>query len=396
MQAMRFDWRDMLRAPRLALSIQRIWIQFVGLIVAYIGYLILTYVSFITAGVGLVSGWKKFGLLPCLISAGGNWYSYLIFALAVLWLVIVYFVTSTAVARATYMLLKGNNFYTWREAFNFAIKKTVSAIMSPISLIIFIVLIAFGGAVIGWIGKIPFVGIFGITVFTPVWFFFSLLIVFMGIVTVVATVLAPAILATTDDDAFEAVFQSFSVVWSQPWRLIFYQAINFILAVFGFVVFAVLSKKAFIVMDRIFAATTGADYQNISAHAMYLLSTWLSFSIIWIQQLFGNLSQWFYFTREFVPLQLPGYQIVAAHIFALWFLLIGGFVFSYFLSSLNVGHGLAYLLIRKKKDDENLLERKDREEEEEEEEETTEEKSVASEESKEGEKQKSGSKDKEE
>ncbi len=370
MHQLQFDCRDMFRAPRLALSFQRIWIQFVGLVVGFLGYLVFTYLSFIASGLGLSAGWKKYGLLPCLVTEHAAWYSYIIFAVGAIWLIVVYFVTATAVSRATYMLLKGNNFYTWREAFAFAIKKTSSIVLSPISLVILIALIAFGGAVVGWLGKIPYVGEFGITIFTPIWFFTSLLLVFMGIVVIVATIVSPAILATTDDDAFESVFQSFSIVWSQPWRLIFYQAINAILAIFAFVVLAFLSKKAFIVMDRIFAATMGADYQNISAHAMYLLSTWLAFSIIWVEQLFGNLAPWIYFSREFVPLSLPMYQIVASHIFALWLVAIGGFVLSYGLSALNVGHTLAYLIIRKKKDDENLLERKDREEEEEEEETT--------------------------
>ncbi|NOZ60465.1 MAG: hypothetical protein GXO74_02180 [Calditrichaeota bacterium] len=368
MHLMRFDFRDMFRAPRLALSIQRIWIQFVGFVVGFLGYWVLTYLSFAISGIGISVGWKKYGLLPCLMGEQGNWISYIVFAIGIIWLIVVYLVTATAVSRATYMLLKGNNFYTWREAFCFSSKKIWSLILSPVSLVILIALIAFGGAVVGWLGRIPYVGEFGVTIFTPIWMFASLLLVFMAIVVVIAALLSPAILATTDDDAFEAVFQSFSLVWSQPWRLIFYQVINGILAIFAFFVLAYLSKKAFIVMDRIFAATMGADYQNISAHAMYLLSVWVAYSIVWLEQLIGNFAPWIYFSREFVPLNLPMYQIVAAHIFAVWMFIVGGYVVSYGLSSLNVGHTLAYLILRKKKDDENLLERKDREEEEEEEE----------------------------
>lgn len=369
MQQMQFDFRDMFRAPRLALSLQRIWIQFVGLIVAFAGYWVLTYLSFAVAGIGISTGWQKYGLLPCLMGEQVNWISYVIFAVAVIWLLVVYLVTATAVSRASYMLLKGNNFYTWREAFSFSVKKAISLILSPVSLVILVALIAFGGAVVGWLGKIPYIGEFGITLFTPIWMIFSLLIVFMAIVVVVAAVLSPAILATTDDDAFEAVFQSFSLVWSQPWRLIFYQIINAVLAVFAFFVLAYLMKKSFIVMDRIFAATTGADYQNISAQAMYLISVWVAYSIVWVEQLFGHFAPWIYFSREFVPLNLPVHQIIAAHIFAVWMLLVGGYVLSYGLASLNVGNTLGYLILRKKKDDENLLERKDREEEEDDEEE---------------------------
>jgi len=367
MQRMHFDFRDIFRSPRLALSLQRIWIQFVGLFLGYLGYLILTYVSFITAGIGFSAGWNKYGLLPCVVGESPNWYSLVIFAIAILWLVAAYLVTATAVSRATYMLAKGNNFYTWREAFAFAIRKAAAVLMSPIALVIIIGLFVFGGAVIGWLAKIPYVGALGLSIFTVIWFIAALVVVFLAIVFIVSLLLTPALIATTDDDAFEAVFQSFSTLWNQPWRLIIYEALSAAMALIAFVVLAFLSKKAFIVMDRIFANTMGANFMNISAHGMYLLSVWVAHSISWANWLSPNMSGLIYFSREFDPLSLPGYQIVAAYIFALMILLIGVFIVSYGVSTFNVSSTLSYVVLRKKKDDENLLERKDKEEEDEEE-----------------------------
>ncbi|MBC8185981.1 hypothetical protein H8E88_33270 [candidate division KSB1 bacterium] len=368
MQQMHFDFRDIFRSTRLALSLQRIWIQFVGLFFGYLGYLVVTYVSFITSGIGLSVGWNKYGLLPCLISESPNWYSMIIYFIGVFWLVAVYLVTATAVSRATYMLAKGNNFYTWKESFSFAVKKAGAILMSPIALAIIIGLFVLGGAVVGWISKIPYVGELGLTIFTVIWFVASLVIVFLALVFGVSLLLAPAIIATTDDDAFEAVFQSFSTLWSQPWRLVLYEMLADAMAIIGFVVLAFLSKKAFIVMDRIFSSTMGADFMNISAHGMYLLSVWVAHSIDWINSICPDMSNAIYFSREFDPLALPGYQIAASYIFAIMILLIGSFIVSYGLASFNVGNTLTYLILRKKKDDENLLERKDREEEEEDEE----------------------------
>ncbi len=383
MQQMRFGFQDIFKAPRLALSLQRIWIQFVGLLVGYVGYLIFTYVSIAVTGLGLSLAWKKYGLLPCLFPEMATWYSYVIFAVGVVWLVVVYLVTATAVSRATYMLAKGNNFYTWKEAFRFSIKKTGSVVASPLAIVILIALFVIGGLVVGLIGKIPYIGELGLTLFTPLWFIASLLIVFFVLVLGVAMLQVPAVIATTDDDAFEAVFQSFSILWSQPWRLIFYEALTGVLSLFGFVVLAYLSKKAFIVCDRIFAYSMGADFINISAHAMYMLSVWVTHSIVWMKSIFGDFAGFIYFSREFDPLMIPGYQIVSAYFFAIWYLIIGGFIVSYGISSFNVGNTITYLILRKKKDDENLLERKDREEEEEEEEEEKEKKEETEDEDKE-------------
>ena len=369
MNQMRFDIRDIFKSPRYALSLQRIWIQFLGLFVGYLGYLIFTYLSLIAARVGLSNGWKKYGLLPCIFPESPNWYSVIIYLIGLIWLVAIYLITATAVSRATYMLVKGNHFYTWLNAVKFALKKTASILLSPVAIILIVVFFLAGGAVVGLLGRIPFVGEFGVTIFTFVWFFASLFVVFLVIIFGVALIQTPSIIATTNDDAFEAVFQSFSLVWSQPWRLVLYEAFSGALALAGLFILAFLSKKAYIVMDRLFSNVMGADFINIASHGMYLLNIWLFQSINWVNSLLGDSSGLVYFSREFIPLQLPhAYQYVAAFIFAIWVLIIGGFIFSYGVASFNIGNTLSYIILRKKKDDENLLERKDPEEEDEEEE----------------------------
>ncbi len=383
MHQMHFDVRDVFKSPRFALSLQRIWIQFIGLVVGYLGYLLFTYISFITAGVGLSIGWKKYGLLPCVFSESPNWYSVIIYLIGLLWLIAVYLISATAVSRATYMLVKGNHFYTWTDAIRFALKKTASILLSPAAILLIIIFFLAGGAVVSLLGKIPFVGEFGVTIFTFLWFFASLFVVFLVIIFTVALIQTPAILATTNDDAFEAIFQSFSLVWSQPWRLILYEFISAAMAAIGLLILAFLSKKAFIVMDRVFSNVMGADFINISSHGMYLLNIWLFHSITWVNSILGDMSGLVYFSREFIPLQLPhGYQYVTSYIFAIWMSIIGGLILSYALASFNVGNTLSYIILRKKKDDENLLERKDPEEEEEEDEEKKEDDEKATETSK--------------
>jgi hypothetical protein len=296
-----------------------------------------------------------------------SWYSYIIFAIGAFWLVAMYLISATAVSRATYMLVKGNHFYIWRDAIRFALKKSASVLLSPLAIVIIIALVLIGGAVVGLLGKIPFVGALGISVFTMLWFLAAFFVVFLVIIFAVAMIQAPAIIATTDDDAFEAVFQSFSMVWTQPWRFVFYELLSGILAIVAFFVLAFFAKKAYLVMENVFSATMGDNFINISSHAMYLLNVWLIQSIAWIDSIFGKCAPLIYFSQVFDPLVLPhGYQHVAAFIFALWMLLIGGFIFSYGVASFNVGNTLSYIILRKKKDNENLLERKDAEEEEDE------------------------------
>ena len=135
MVAMRFDYRDIFRSARLAFSFQRIWIQFVGLLCGYLGYIVFTYLSLIIDGKGLGGSWSRFGLLPY-TSFTPLRISLIPFIIGLFLLLFFWLVTSTGVARATYMQLKGNTFYSWREAFSFALKKKGSSVIStPIAIV---------------------------------------------------------------------------------------------------------------------------------------------------------------------------------------------------------------------------------------------------------------------
>ena len=374
MRSMYFDFKDIFKSNRIAFSVQRIWIQFAGMAAAYLIYLVFTYASLMTAGKGFAEMWRQMGLFPCLARVEANWYSWIIFIAGVLLLVLFYMVTSTAVSRAAYMLLKGNTFYTWRESFRFSFRKMVSVIMSPVAIAVLIALLVLGGVVVGLLAKIPFVGELGLSLFMPLWIVGGLLIVFFAIVLIVALVYTPSVIATTDDDAFEAVFQSFSTFWSQPWRMILYQALSLALSVAGIVVFAFLVKRAFLVVDAIAASIIGDKYMNLMGHGMYVLSDWIASFTDWLNSVCGeNLSK-FYFGREFLQLKLPAILNVSSHIFAMMMLIIGGWVLSYGFANFNVATTLSYLVLRKKKENDNLLERVDKEEEEEDDQEEVQEK----------------------
>ena len=362
MVLLRFDFRDIFKSNRLAFSLQRMWIQFIGIATGYLGYLVLTYLSIIIAGQKFSEVWHQMGIFPCLAGFDAAWYSWLIFIIGALFLLAVYLVTAAAVSRAAYMLLKGNNFYTWKEAFCFAFRKSSAVLFSPLAIAILIGLFLIGAAVVGLLAKIPYVGELGFSLLYFIWLMAGLLIVFFVIALITSLILSPAIIATTDDDAFEAVFQSFATFWNQPWRLIAYQALTGALSVVGFLVLAFLVKKAFLLTDSIFTYIVGDKYINLMGQGMYIITGWIAVSISWMQSLLGESIDLFYFSRDFLQLQLPTVINIASYIFAVMWLFIGGWIVSYGLSTFNVGNTLIYLVLRKIKDDENLLEREDMEE----------------------------------
>ncbi len=371
MLKLKFDWRDMFKAPRVAFSLQRMWIQLVGMSVGYLIYLILSYLSLALAGYELKAAWSQFGLLPCLFAIGDAfpWTSWLLAGLGGLIFFFVFLITNTAVSRAVYMTSKGNSFYTWREAFSFSFRKIWSILLTPVSMVVLIGFMILGAFVVGLLGKIPVVGEIGVSLFAVLWIVSSLLVIFFAIVAVVATVLLPGVLATTDEDAFEAVFQSFSIVWSQPSRFIFYEAMAVALSVVAMGVFAFFVKEALAVMNFLFASFMGGDYVNLANNGQALLQSWTLLAQNIVSAVYHDFTNLIFFSREFImipPADLPVSVVVASYIFALNLLFMAGAVVSYGISTFTAGNTLAFIVLKYRKDEENLLERQDAEEESEE------------------------------
>lgn len=369
MVQLRFDFRDLFRSARLGFSMQRMWIAFIGYGVGYVGYLIFTYLSLLANGKGLSDAWNTSGLLPCLFGQGGaRWYAWVIFAIGVAILLAAYLLTSTAIARASYMLLKGNNFYTWREAFAFALRKASSVLSTPVAIAVMAGCFVVGGLIIGLLARvIPYVGELGASLFTFMWMFSALVLFFLLVVLAVSLIIVPAIIATTDEDAFEAVFQSFSVIWSQPWRFVLYEALLGVITVVCMGLFAFAVKQAFLLMCGIFSVSWsfGDKFVNLASHGQYLLQKWLFVSQDWAKAVYWKFSPYVYFAREFYPIRgLSATLTISAYLFAITMLVVAWWVVSYGMATLQVGNALLYIVLKKVKDQENLLERKDKEEEE--------------------------------
>lgn len=369
MVSMRFDFRDIFKSARVAFSFQRLWIQFFGLSFGYLGYVIFTYLGLILSGKSFSVIWSRFGLFPTVAGYPLHWMSWILFGVGCFIFIFAWLVASTGVARAAYMHLKGNTFYTWKEAIAFALKKKGGSVIStPIAILLIAVFTGLGGVVVGLLGRIPVVGELGISLFAIIWFLAALFLVFVILALFVSILLGPSIIATTDDDAFEGIFQSFSTLFSFPWRLLIYEVLLVIIALLGFGVFALFAKKAWAMMTTLLVWGMGDKYADLSYAASYFLQNCIYPAVAWSRAILGDISYVLFFTRDFTAIELPALMTISAYIFTFFLLIIGGFIVSYPLAVLNAGNCIIFLVMKKKKDDENLLERKDREEEVEEEE----------------------------
>jgi len=355
-----FDFRDIFRAARYGFSGKKIMLQFWGFLIGYLGYLILTYIAQMVSGIGLGATWATFRLFPAIVPGVLTWYGWVIYVIAIVFWIILWLLYSTAAAKVTYQQMKGDDFYTAREAIGFMRKNWKAVIFSPVMIICIIAFLVVCGIIAGLIGKIPYVGELLVALFTIPIFGTALFLTFLGVVFCVGIVLGPAIVATAKEDSFETMIQFFSSIWSQTWRFVVYNAFLGCITVAAVYVFGLFSYWALRASHLILGWTMGPKLHNVALVAINWLPTKLGIWSLWSKGWWlGKMV--LISTYRSPHVELHGAEAAGAFIMGIFLLIVFGLVISYGLATWSAGQTIIYLILRKRKDDENLLEREDEE-----------------------------------
>ncbi len=351
-----FDIRDIFRAPRLALSGKKIFIFLAGLLVGWIGYWILSYLSLGLAGISFASAWEKFGLYPCLYAAGpGPWYAHLVYIIGILFWFFTINLSCTAVARVTYKQLKGDEFYSSGDAWNYVKKHWHPVIFTSVSLILIIAFFLVMAAIFSLVGKIPWIGEFLFALPYLFYFFGSVFTVYTIVVLVVSFVYTPAIVSAYEEDTMGAVFQSYSITWSQPWRVVLYHMVLLPLIYLAVYLFGLFWYGGYWMVNQVFGSDLffgmGDKLANIIGFASKAVFPEICATACCSCSIFPAAAS-----------DLAATQTIAGVIVAVFLFILFAAVIAYGLSILSVGETLMFVIFKKKSDDDNLLERKDEEE----------------------------------
>ena len=357
MVSLEFTFKDVFKSARLGFSPKKMWVIFEGIFLAVLGYSIIAYLAYLASGWGIKDIWHQYRYIPLpLFNPHLTWYGWIIWILGALYAFFIYAITFTAVSKITFEQLRGDEFYEIKEAWRFARKTWKGAFLSPIYLIFFIALLIFTGMIFGLIGRIPHVGqiliaLLGIPLFAGAFF-----IVYLSIVLLVTFIVAPAVVATTESDTFDTLFESFSVLNDQTWRFILWEFILLIIAVLGALIFGILMKYSLHLAKWAIGFWQGPrGWWNLmwnNAH-WYLYISWIPVEI-------GK-----YFPSLIIPFKFMSAGNAGAVTSFAGFLM--GFVFyavfftvlSYFGSIWAVGQTIIYTVLVKIKDEKNLLEKKE-------------------------------------
>ena len=350
---MRFDIRDIPAAARYGLSARKLWIYVKALLFGWACVFVFGNLGYLAAGATLDHVWQEARLLP--LPAGVFWESLpamLILAVGLVLAVVSLLRAGLKVARITFEQIRGDDFYSGRDAEAFAKEHFKPVIITPLVLLAGIILAVVGGLVLGLLADIPGgVGpvIAGI-VAVPAWAL-ALLVVLAALAFIVSFWLVPAIVASTKGDSFESLFELFSTITSQPWRLVLYNLVSGLVRMLGLLVFAAFAAAALKFVSLTMSPFTGGDilYDSVASGLRQLAPG-----------LVGAGST--IFSPVGAVASGPAWSGLGGVLCAISGVLIFLTVGSYWLASCTSGWTLTYLALRHRKDGEDLLQRADDEE----------------------------------
>ncbi|MYC78064.1 hypothetical protein F4X10_20065 [Candidatus Poribacteria bacterium] len=363
MEKCTFDFRDIFRVIRYGFSGRKIAVHLIGLVLAYLIYQTLVYLSLVVVGGTAVQDfWNTYALLPLppFSDAGLTQTTEIAMWVGMVSFACIFFFASTVASKITIEQLRGDIFFSVGDAFAFLKGHWKSVLGAFIGLLLIQIFLAIIPLSIAGIAKLPAVGkpfLMLTSLLMPIGFFFGLLMVFIAVVFGVSLLFVPAVAAATGADAFEIIYQQFAIVWNKPWLLVCYEAMLLLIKCIFLPIWAFFCLAGFsIVMlpTRLFHAE---GMQQFMGYA----NGWLGGAVEKGATLpyINTLGVFDTATSDQMP-TLTGIATVTTPVTAIFLtitLLMGaGLVIAYLFSIASAGNTVIYTIVRKKLDGQNLLE----------------------------------------
>jgi hypothetical protein len=355
MLKMYFNFKDVFRAARLGFSPKKIWAFFCGLFLGLAIYNLFSYLSHAAAGRSLAETWAMFGLLPLPWSDFG-FGAWALWFLGAAGLGVIYMLTSAVVARITAEQLSGNEFYEIREAVAFVKQGWKAVLGAPLVIVAFMAFLVLGGLVLGLWGRIPYLGELTVSVLAIPIYLVCLFIVFLLAALMVALFYSPIVAGAAKSDTFDNLFEIFSAMTSQPWRLVVYSGLLKLIVLLGFGVFAWFSHHAVMISYKLMGVFMGERFMDLAAAAFNLYTPPMVLNVM-----LGSLQGWG-FDQGLYLLNTPALNWsghVSAFLTGMSLNLVRLLVLSYAAAATVVGQTIIYGIIVMKRDDRNIFERQE-------------------------------------
>ena len=352
-----FDFRDIFQAIRYGFSGRKISVHLIGLVLAYLIYEILVYLSlFALGGTAARDFWNTYGLLPVpplgdteltQITEIAMWIGTISFAC-------IFFLASTVVSKITVEQLRGDFFFSVGDAVTFLKSHWTSVLGAFIGLLLILIFLALIPLSIAGLGKLPIIGkpfLMLVSVFTPIGFFLGVLIALITVVFGVSLLFVPAVVATTGADAFETIYQQFAIVWNRPWHIVCYEALLLLIKLIFVPIWAFFCLYGFSIVLFPIRLLHVEEMKSFMSHA----NRWLGGAIEKLAVLpYINVPGVFNISSS--TQETAAFAATVPAIFLTITILMGAaLVVAHLFSIASAGNTVIYTVLRKKIDGQNLL-----------------------------------------
>lgn len=356
MLKLHFNYKDVFRAARLGLSPKKMWVMFWGLLLGFASYGVFGYLAHAAAGRSLEDTWAMFGLVPLPWTDFGFW-AWLLWGLGGLLFAVVMMMASAMTARITAEQLSGNEFFEVKEAAKFLRDSWKSVLGAPLVIVLFIVFLLVCGAILGLWGRIPFIGHLTVSLLALPIYFVCLFIAFLGAALAVALWYVPVIVGSTKSDTFDGLFEAFSAITAQPWRLVVYTGLLKLVVLAGTLVLAWFTMAALGIAFQVLSAAMGQKFVDIALSGVALYTPPVA-----LNAMIGLMNSGCGFggAAPLVPCSDLGWAgHISAFITGMTLNVVRLIVLSYAASAFVVGQTIIYGVIVMKRDERDIFERKE-------------------------------------
>ncbi len=356
-----YNYKDILKAPRIAIGPQRIYIGTLGIAAAHAAYFIFTYLAIVMSGYDIKTIWAEYGLFPFILHFSLTqsalivaWIGYILTAFFIL-------LTNTAIARAAYMYLRDNYFYTSKQAIFFALKRSRTIISIYLTFLFLILPFIIGAGLMAVIGRIAWIGEILNAFATLPYIFAGIVLVFMTICFMISFFLGPAIIASSEEDGFGTAVQCMHLTWGQPWRMAFYGMLTFVLFIMGILLFSFVVKIGLIIYSSLFMPLMHS-LAPILNNALYYVEVSIGGLDTFIRELIGSEgAKILYLKQHYSAIELTTSKSIASSIVYFFLMFVGYMIVGYGQAIINSALTMSNIIFEIKLTGKNLLKRKDSE-----------------------------------
>ena len=365
-----YNYTDIFRTPRLALSGKKILFLIKGNLIGYTAYFIFSLISLLSTGMSTKEIISKYGLYPFLFGHQAEWFSWFLYFFGIsIWFFALMF-SLTGVCRIFLKQLKGNDFFSGKDASKYVSKHRHAVVLTPITILLIIIFFLLLASLFALVGRIPVIGKLTLAIFYIFYFLGSVFTILSAFVLFTSLIFTPSIVGLYEEDTMGSVFQTYSIAFGQTWRILLYNIILAFLIFIGVEVYSWVCLNSVGLIGYIFEQNIfmGDKFSIIHNHSLsivfpnVIIDTLVYYKTMILEKINLNSGIPLLFsppTNFTVLNDLSLIETISSILLSIVYFTIVLSVFSYGLSMLAVGQSLMFITYKKLSDDDDLIFRAD-------------------------------------